>query len=152
MPDTDFTPLNFKIEAAFKTYIDSIRASMSMTGLQVLVAHQDTAALEVPRIVIECTRLDPHAPDLPGVMSADVMVKYISQADTTAAATHKTNAGTVASWLHDISTVRTALNTSNAIKVYWYEFIGIAFDADDDTGKLTTSIGFKLIAQGKSIA
>lgn len=152
MPDTDYTPLNYKLEAAFKTYLDTITTSMSMTGLQVIAAHQDTAALESPRIVIECTRLDPHNADLPGVMSADVMVKYISMADTTTAATHKTNAGTVASWLHDISTVRTALNTSNAIKVYWYQFTGLTFDRDDDSGRFTTSIGFNLLAQGKSIA
>ena len=150
MSDTDYTPLNYKLEAAFKTYLDSITTSMSMSGLQVLVAHQDAAALESPRIVIECERLDPHNSDLPGVMSADVVVKYISQTDTTAAAAHKTNAGTITSWLHDISTVRAALNTANALKVYWYQFIGLDFDRDEDSGQLTTTIRFTLLAQGKS--
>ena len=152
MPDTDYTPLNHKIETALATYLASIRASMALDGLQVIDSHQDAAALDSPRVVVRCDSLDPRSPDLPGIFDAMLMVDYISQPPDVPAATHKTTAGTLAGWLHDVATVKAALTATDGLHCYFYEPTGSSFSADEEGGTQTTSLGFKIVCQGKSAA
>ena len=152
MPDTDYTPLNHKLETALATYLLGARAGMALDGLQVIDSHQDAAALDSPRVVVRCDGLDPRSPDLPGIFDAQVMVDYISQPPEVTAAAHKTTAGTLASWLHDVATVKAALTATDGLHCYFYEALGSSFSADEEAGTQTTIISLKIVCQGKSVS
>lgn len=151
MPNTDHTPLNLKVETALVTYLDSILASASLTGLQVLTSHTETEALESPRCVISCDAMSAVNPDLPGVMDCTVEIEYLTQHTTTTLANHKLNAGRLMSWLADISVVKAALIATDGLHCYWYQFMSQRFEKETEEGTFCTRLTFLIRAQGKGM-
>jgi len=144
----DYTPLPHKLEAAFIAYLSSILTSMGLTGLQVISAHQSAANLATPRLVVECTSTTPRMIALPGWMDCDMSIHYITQDGNQTAEQHKTNAGTILSWLHDIAVVQAALDATDDLSVLLYQWHSAQITESADDGTRATEMRFTLIAAG----
>lgn len=143
---TDYTPLPQKLEAALVTYLDTVTTSMGLTGLQIVAAHQD-ASLATPRAVVTVTDCTAHSLSLPGVFQCQFKVEYISQSETTTAA-HHTAAGTLQSWLFDLSTVKAALNATADLFLHNLHVEGVSYETDADAGTTTSTTMFSCLAAG----
>lgn len=150
MANTDHTPLPLKLENALVAYLDSILVSAGLTGLQVLPAHNDTEELESPRCVVMCESLSAVSLDLPGVFDCTVNVEYLTQHGTTQRAAHLTAAAKLVSWLADLSTVKTYLNTVDALHCYNYQFAQQSFETSADDGTHTSRVVLLIRAQGRA--
>lgn len=150
MPDTDHTPLNHKIEAALAAYLISVRSAAALGTVQIVASHEDVA-LETPRIVVSCDAMTPFSLDLPGVMECAVEITYRSQRGSTTTAAHKTAAGKLTSWLHDLAAVRTALSAADALHCYRIQFTGLRFDPDAGDDAQETIHGLSLLCQGAGV-
>lgn len=149
--NTDHTPLDLKLETALVTYVDSITTSAGLTGLQVLTSMTDTEALESPRAVVTVTSMDAHSMDLPGVMNCTVEVAYLSQSGSSTIAAHRTAAGKLTSWLHDLAAVKTALSATNGLQCYFIQFMGSRFEKDADEGSQRSILTYMFRVQGRQI-
>jgi hypothetical protein len=144
----DYTPLNHKLEDAFVAYVTSILTDLVMDGVQVVSAHQSAEELETPRIVCECTSMAARDIILPGWMDCEVAIHYITQDGNLTAEEHKTNAGTILSWLLDIATVKAAIDANDDLSTLLYQFSSVSMEANADEGTRTSMMSFTLIAAG----
>lgn len=144
----DYTPLNHKLEDAFVAYITSILTDLVMDGVQVVSAHQSAEELETPRIVCECVSMSARDIILPGWMDCEIAVHYITQDGNLTAEEHKTNAGTILSWLLDIGTVKAAIDANDDLSTLLYQFTGVMLETSADEGTRTTTMAFNVIAAG----
>lgn len=144
----DYTPLNHKLENAFAAYLTSILEDLGMTGLQVIAEHQSAEELETPRIVCECVSMSARDIILPGWMDCEVAIHYITQDGNLTAEQHKTNAGTILSWLHDIATVKAAIDANDDLSTLLYQFTSVMLETNADEGTRTTTMAFNVIAAG----
>lgn len=149
--NTDHTPLDLKLESALVAYLDSIASSAGLTGLQVVTSMTDTEALETPRAVVTVMSMDPHSVDLPGVMNCTVEVAYLSQSGSSTIAAHRTAAGKLSSWLHDLAAVKTALSATNALSCYFVQFMSSRFEKDADEGAQRSILTYMYRVQGRQI-
>ena len=143
---TNYNSLPQKLEAALVTYLDTVTTSMGLTGLQIVAAHQDTA-LEAPRAIITVSDCTAYGIDLLGVFNIQFKVEYISQSETTTAA-HHTAAGTLQSWLFDISTVKAALNATADLFLHNLHVEGLNYEVDAEAGTTTSTTMFSCLATG----
>lgn len=148
--NTDHTPLAAKLELALVTYLGTVLDDMGLTGLQVLSSFSDTEALASPRLVITCDAMTAVSMDLPGIMDCTVQLDYLTQSPATIAQ-HRSAAGTIEGWMQDITTVQAALNATDAIHCYFYQWAGNNFTKDADDGAFTTRITLMIRAQGRQI-
>jgi hypothetical protein len=153
----DHTPLSQKLESALAAYLTGVKSSMSLSTTQVLTAHQSAAAVDSPRIVVQCQSMSPRLISMPGVMDVAINVHYISDLETTAE-THKTEAAKLISWLCDTETIRTALNiatpdtrTVTGLHIYLLQWAGVEMTADPDRAQHQTTCTLNLIAMGKDL-
>lgn len=144
----DYTPLPHKLETAFDAYITSILDDMALDGLQVIPAHQSAIALETPRIVCECVSTTARSIIIPGWMDCEMSIQYITQDGDLTAEEHKTNAATILSWLHDITTVKAAIDANDDLSVLLYQWQSAQLEVDAENGTRTTDMRFALIAAG----
>lgn len=144
----DYTPLNHKLENAFVTYITSILDDMALDTLQVIANHQSVEALETPRLVCECVSMSPRSISIPGWMDCEVSIQYISQDGDLTAEQHKANVATIISWLHDIATVKAALDATEDLSTLLYQFTGVNLETNAEEGTRMSSMMFNVIAAG----
>lgn len=153
----DHTPLSQKLEAAIAAYLSGVKSSMSLASVQVLTQHQGAAAVDSPRITVQCLSMTPRMISMPGVMDVQLAVHYISDLETTAE-THKSEAAKLISWLCDTETIRQALNiatpdtrTVTGLHVYLFQWSGVEMTADPDRAQHQTTCTLNLIAMGKDL-
>lgn len=149
--NTDYTPLDFKLESALVAYLDSITVSAGLTGLQILTSMSDTEALETPRAIVTVANMDAHSVDLPGIMNCQTEIVYVSQIGNTTINNHRVQAAKLISWLHDLAAVKTALSTTNALNCYHIQFISSRFEKNADDGTMISTFTFNYRVQGKQI-